>query len=134
MDVVLEKTDVYSFAVFMWEVFENGELPFSHLKSAAAQREIKQGLILSQTQSTHGALSPYLSLSLVFSLVSLFSLRLSAFSFSHNCFSCRLYGRALRHDAQLLGEGSGRPMDLSAAAPRDPQSALERGTDVRPRA
>ncbi|EDQ85288.1 uncharacterized protein MONBRDRAFT_34315 [Monosiga brevicollis MX1] len=43
-----EKTDVYSFGVFMWEVFESGELPFGHLKSRAARDEIRAGLILSQ--------------------------------------------------------------------------------------
>eukprot|EP00045_Choanoeca_perplexa_P007881 m.72440 g.72440 ORF g.72440 m.72440 type:complete len:797 (+) comp14262_c0_seq1:22-2412(+) len=43
-----EKTDVYSYAVTMWEVFENGVLPFAHLKSRIAKQEIQNGLILSQ--------------------------------------------------------------------------------------
>eukprot|EP00730_Choanoeca_flexa_P002806 TRINITY_DN11181_c0_g1_i4.p1 TRINITY_DN11181_c0_g1~~TRINITY_DN11181_c0_g1_i4.p1 ORF type:complete len:758 (+),score=224.97 TRINITY_DN11181_c0_g1_i4:94-2367(+) len=43
-----ERTDVYSFAVFMWEVFENGVLPFAHLKSRVAKQEIQNGLILAQ--------------------------------------------------------------------------------------
>eukprot|EP00043_Microstomoeca_roanoka_P028140 m.16998 g.16998 ORF g.16998 m.16998 type:complete len:759 (+) comp8201_c0_seq2:140-2416(+) len=43
-----EKTDVYSFAVFMWEVFTYGTLPFMQLKARAAKDEIVGGLILSQ--------------------------------------------------------------------------------------
>eukprot|EP00055_Hartaetosiga_balthica_P010725 m.46745 g.46745 ORF g.46745 m.46745 type:complete len:732 (-) comp7286_c0_seq4:379-2574(-) len=43
-----EKTDIYSFAVFMWEVFTYGVLPFKKLKAKEARDEIIVGLILSQ--------------------------------------------------------------------------------------
>eukprot|EP01147_Barroeca_monosierra_P003501 gene3501-6127_t len=46
-----ESTDVYSFGVFMWEIYTYGTLPFRHLKSRAAKDEIVAGLILSRPES-----------------------------------------------------------------------------------
>lgn len=43
-----EKTDVYAFAVFMWEIFENGVLPFHTLKSRAVKDAVREGLILAK--------------------------------------------------------------------------------------
>ena len=41
-----EKTDVYSFGVFMWEVPSYGRLPFRTLKAREAKEKIQAGLML----------------------------------------------------------------------------------------
>ena len=43
-----ERTDVYAFCVFMWEIFQNGLLPFHTMKSRAARDAIRDGAILAK--------------------------------------------------------------------------------------